>query len=88
MPNSMISRVQVQVALIAAGMVLASSLVSAASQCKGMQENACMSDGECLWVQGYTRKDGRSVSSHCKLKGSRKTQPSAQADGVKLSKAR
>jgi hypothetical protein len=45
MPNSMISRVQVQVALIAAGVVLASSLVSAASQCKGMQENACMSDG-------------------------------------------
>jgi len=88
MPNSIISRAQVQVALIAAGLMLASSLVSAASQCKGMQENACMSDGECVWVQGYTRKDGRSVSSHCKLKGGRKTQPSAQADGVKLSKAR
>ena len=88
MPNSIISRAQVQVALIAAGLMLASSLVSAASQCKGMQENACMSDGECVWVQGYTRKDGRSVSSHCKLKGGKKTEQSAQAPAVKLSKAR
>ena len=88
MPNSIISRAQVQVAMIVAGLALASSPVSAASQCKGVQENACMSNGECVWVQGYTRKDGRSVSSHCKLKGGRKTEQSAQADGVKLSKAR
>ncbi len=87
MSQSKTSRFQVQLALFA-GLVLASSLTSAASQCKGMQQNACLSDGECVWVQSYTRKDGRPVASHCKLKGGRKTEQSAKTDGVKLSKAR
>ena len=87
MSKSIVSRTQVQFALIA-GLVLASSLASAASQCKGMLENACLADGECVWVQGYTRKDGRSVSSHCKLKGGNRTGKAAQADSVKLSEAR
>ncbi len=87
MSHAKIFRTQIQVALFA-GLVLASSLTSAASQCKGMQQNACVSDGECVWVQSYTRKDGRSVASHCKLKGGRKTEQSAKTDGVQLSKAR
>jgi hypothetical protein len=87
MSKSIVSRTQVQVALIA-GLALASSFASAASQCKGMLEDACLSDGECVWVQGYTRKDGRSVSSHCKLKGGKKAATASQADSVKLSEAR
>ena len=43
------------------------SLAGAASHCKGMEENACAADATCTWVQGYTRTDGREVSSHCKL---------------------
>lgn len=50
-------------ALLASG-----SLSAAASQCKGLAENACMTDQACIWVQSYTRKDGRNVSGHCKVK--------------------
>ncbi|MCB1801747.1 MAG: hypothetical protein KDI82_08685 [Gammaproteobacteria bacterium] len=58
---------------VTAGALLAlSPFVGAASQCKGMSEQACADDSACTWVQGYTRKDGRAVSSHCKLsRGSR-----------------
>ena len=42
--------------------------VSAASACKGIQQDACTSRGECVWVDGYVRKDGRSVSAHCKTR--------------------
>lgn len=70
-----------------AGLVLAASTASAASQCKGMQESSCMAAAECIWVNGYTRKDGRSVASHCKLKGGKRSEPQARADSVRLGKA-
>ena len=49
-------------------LLLSASLAGAASQCKGMPENACASDAACTWVASYTRKDGRTVSGHCKLR--------------------
>lgn len=71
-------------ALLAAA-VLVPGVASAASQCKGMQQNACGADAQCIWVDGYTRKDGRSVSSHCKTKARKKAPDQAALDGVKLS---
>lgn len=61
------------------------SLVSAASQCKGIDQNACAANGGCRWVDGYTRKDGRSVSAHCRLNRSGKAPGQASAGSVKLS---
>ena len=40
----------------------------AASPCKGMAQPVCQADAQCAWVDGYTRKDGRAVASHCKRK--------------------
>jgi hypothetical protein len=69
------------------GLALASPFASAASQCKGIAENACMVESECLWVQGYTRKDGRTVASHCKSKGGKKDDQAADAGSLKFSTA-
>lgn len=70
-----------------AGFVLATSTASAASPCKGMQQNACMADSACGWVNGYTRKDGRAVASHCKLKGGRKGAQETRDGSARLSRA-
>ncbi len=72
-------------AALLAGAILVPGLASAASQCNGMQQNACVADGQCIWIDGYTRRDGRSVSSHCKTKARKKTPDQAALDGVKLS---
>ncbi len=55
-------------ASLLACLLLNTSLAGAASQCKGVPENACASDAACTWVASYTRKDGRTVSGHCKLR--------------------
>jgi len=57
----------------------------AASPCKGVAQNACSVADQCVWVKGYTRKDGRSVSSYCKLRSRKKPDQSAGAAGNKLS---
>lgn len=49
-------------------LLLGAPLAGAASQCKGMPENACAGDSACTWVASYTRKDGRTVNGHCKLR--------------------
>ncbi len=54
---------------LSAGLAFACAAASAASPCKGMEQSACVADGACIWIDGYTRKDGRTVASHCKLKG-------------------
>ena len=72
--------------VLIAGLVLSASAATA-SQCKGMEQSACLAAGDCTWVDGYTRTDGRAVSSHCKLKGGRKAGQEARADAVKLGKA-
>lgn len=75
-----------QVTLIAT-VVLVSAPTSAASQCKGVQQAACGAMTECAWVDGYVRKDGRSVSSHCRKKARRKPADQAASGTVKLGHA-
>jgi hypothetical protein len=70
-------------AALLAGMVLAVSSVSAASQCQGIQQDQCAAQADCTWVNGYVRKDGRSVSSHCKAKGGKKSAGQADAGTLK-----
>ena len=64
-------------------LLLSAPLVGAASHCKGMPENACASDTACAWVASYTRKDGRTVSGHCRLRAGKKpvNVSSARVDG-------
>lgn len=76
-----------QVTLLAT-VALASVPASAASQCKGAQQDACGSMVECTWVNGYVRKDGRSVSSHCKKKARGKSADQASSGAVRLSHAK
>jgi len=76
-----------QVTLLAA-VALASVPASAASQCKGVQQDACGAMAECSWVNGYVRKDGRSVSSHCKKKARGKSADQAASGSVRLSHAK
>ncbi len=52
----------------------ATAQVSAASDCKGLENSACQGATSCSWVEGYERKDGRTVKSFCRTKASaRKT---------------
>ena len=76
-----------QLALLAAA-ALAAVPASAASQCKGAQQDACGAMAECTWVNGYVRKDGRSVSSHCKKKARGKPADQAASGAVRLSHAK
>ena len=55
---------------LAIGLAL-SSPVSAASQCKGLDSNACSTSASCSWVEGYERKDGRKVNAFCRAKAKR-----------------
>lgn len=44
----------------------------AASECKGLAQDVCVTNENCRWMDGYTRKDGIQVSSHCRLSKPRK----------------
>ena len=68
------------------GALLAPAAGTAASRCNAMQQDACTGAAECVWVDGYTRKDGRSVASHCKTKSTRKSDPQVSSGALKLSK--
>jgi len=72
-------------ATLLAGLVLGASSALAASQCRGIQQDACTAAAECVWVNGYMRKDGRSVSSHCKSKGVKTAASRSDANAQKLS---
>ena len=60
-------------ASVVVGLVLASAPAQAASACKGLDNKACGSSTSCLWVNGYERKDGRTVSSFCRAKPAAKS---------------
>jgi len=45
---------------------LLSVQASAASQCKGLDNESCITDENCGWVEAYTRKDGREVKAFCR----------------------
>ena len=66
------------------GLVLASSPVQAASACKGLDTKACGTSTSCSWVNGYERKDGRSVSSFCRAKASAKSSAKEIKPAIKL----
>ena len=87
MYTSKLSPRHIAVALVAATMT-ASAAVSAAGQCKGLQQDACTSAAECLWIDGNVRKDGRSVSSHCKTRSRGKTGDQAAAGKAQLGQVR
>jgi len=46
--------------------LLAVSAGAAASSCKSLEQQACVSDTACVWVDGYQRSDGRQVSAYCR----------------------
>ena len=71
-----------------AGAMLGSTAVFAASQCKGMQQDSCASADQCVWVNGYARKDGRMVTSHCKTRPGKKAADQAALESLKLSRTR
>lgn len=75
-------------AALICGAVVIPGAATAASQCKGLSENSCNTSSQCAWVNGYQRKDGRSVSSHCKSRPSGKVQKSAAPDAPRLGHAR
>ena len=72
---------------LCAGLLCAAAAAGAASPCKGLAQDTCTTTEGCLWVDGYTRKDGRAVTSHCKLKGGRKPATEASVDALRLSSA-
>lgn len=55
-------------ALLTAVLVLFSVLGSNAyaAQCKGMKKTQCSASNNCVWVDGYKRKDGKKVKSYCR----------------------
>ncbi len=74
--------------LAATGLMSFSQLSSAASACKGLQQDACSSDNSCSWVKSYSTKSGKTINAYCRNKstpGSKKTLPdsSSAAEGDK-----
>jgi len=53
--------------------LLMSQGASAASACKGLDNAACDDAAACGWVNGYERKDGRTVKSFCRTNAKTKT---------------
>ncbi len=82
--NLSIASVSIRVATAAVLLGL-SFTAGAASQCKGIEQNACSASSECTWVDSYERKDGRTVAAHCKSKPSRKSVSKAPAEAAKES---
>ncbi len=64
-----------------AAMMLLSGSANAADpiQCKGLENNACITQDTCSWVAGYERKDGRKVSAFCRTKAKSKPTSAATA---------
>ena len=48
------------------GLSSVSGVASAASQCKGLDNNACNQNSACGWVESYQRKDGLEVNAFCR----------------------
>lgn len=60
-------------------LALAAQSTAFAAECKGMEKAACERQESCSWVDGYTRKDGVKVSSHCRKKGGKKSSSSSSS---------
>jgi len=68
---------------VTTAVVLASQSTAFAAECKGMEKAACEGQASCSWVDGYTRKDGVKVSSHCRKKGGKKSSSSSSSSSSK-----
>jgi hypothetical protein len=75
-------------AALLCGAIAVPGAVSAAAQCKGLSASQCDTSSHCSWVNGYVRKDGRSVSSHCKSRPSGKAQKSLAPAAPRLGQTR
>lgn len=79
--NSSVTRKTVLI-LAASGLLAFSQLSTAASSCKGMEQNTCSSDTSCSWVKSYSTKSGKTIKAYCRNKsipGSKKTIPDSSA---------
>jgi len=59
----------VRTGVVAAGLIgamIIASPATAASACKGLENSACAANASCGWVNGYERKDGRTVKPFCR----------------------
>ncbi len=68
--------------LAATGLISTSQLSSAASACKGLQQDACSSDNSCSWIKSYSTKSGKTIKAYCRNKskpGSKKTVPDSSS---------
>jgi hypothetical protein len=61
------------IALSLMGPMVVAAPVTAASVCKGLESSACSKSSSCAWVEGYQRKDGRSVKSFCRTNSAAKS---------------
>jgi len=62
------------VALLSTVLIIAAGTTpaGAASACKGLEKAKCEAKSECIWIDQYTRKDGKKVSAYCKSAGKKK----------------
>lgn len=75
------------IALSLTGSLLVASPAAAASACKGLDNSACTDNTSCGWVEGYQRKDGRSVKSFCRIKSASKKPTAQKSTAKKLDKS-
>ncbi|MEJ2124280.1 MAG: hypothetical protein P8Y47_05565 [Alphaproteobacteria bacterium] len=78
----------VGVALNIAVIVMGGDLKAAESNCKGLQQEACGTNGTCSWVRGYKTKNGTQVSAFCRrTPGKRSSAKSAALSSKKAKSA-
>jgi len=58
---------RIVISTLVGAICLSINSAGAASHCQGLSQPVCNTDTSCRWVAGYTRKDGRDVTSHCRL---------------------
>jgi len=81
----------IRTALVATGMLgsmLMAGPATAASACKGLDNSECSSNQACGWVEGYARKDGRTVKSFCRAKPVKRSLSEASKGESKASKSK
>ena len=65
--QSRVNKVFINVSsLLILSMLALATPTNAASQCKGLNIDECNQNATCGWVEGYERKDGRTVKSFCR----------------------
>jgi len=68
------------------GSMLVAGPATAASACKGLDNSSCDANASCGWVEGYERKDGRTVKSFCRTKAVKKL-ASGKSNAKKVTKS-